>query len=40
MQNTINQQMATLQQEFITMDTTVASLDSMQSYLTAQLASL
>ena len=40
MQNNINQQMQTLSQEYQNMNTTVAQLDQMQSYLSAQLASL
>ncbi|SPF45974.1 hypothetical protein SBDP1_580064 [Syntrophobacter sp. SbD1] len=40
MQNNINSQTAMMQQEFINMDTAVAQLDQMQSYLTVQLANL
>jgi flagellar hook-associated protein 2 len=40
MQNNINQQEQSLTLEYENMNSTVASLDRMQSYLTAQLASL
>ncbi len=40
MQNNINQQEQSLTQEYENMNTTVANLDLMQSYLTAQLATL
>ncbi len=40
LQDGINSQISNLQTEFETMDTTVASLDQMQSYLSTQLAAL
>ncbi len=40
MQNNINSQTSMMQEEFINMDTAVAQLDQMQSYLTVQLANL
>ena len=40
MQSNITMQINNLQTEFLNMDTTVASLDSMQSYLSYQLNAL
>jgi flagellar hook-associated protein 2 len=40
MQAGINSQMASYQQEFINMDTAVAQMDSMESYLSTQLSKL